>query len=275
MKISSNQQILVSTDSIGFLGTASQFLYLWDEYFKDGFLSGVELIGFKPVFKTKKIFEKLNKKNIKVISIHGKIGTVPKLDLIRKIFLRMIDFFILEYSQLIKNFSECEFLFHSTYLKNPQIQKEILKNPPEVLWIENSSSLQKNFNELDETLKLVDFFRKHKIKSFGMLDLYHATAFRSPEEIINDWFFIFKQLKKYLNYFSGIHLPIGPRLSDALPIELADREKIDFLKKEILSNPQRIVIENPQTYSSFIFLTDKMIKNQKDRNKKIIKKLFF
>lgn len=266
------QQIIVSTDSVGFLGGANEFLYLWQDYFEKGLIDGVEMIGLRPVFKTKKFIEKLKEKNIKTISLHGRTGIIKNLNFIKKNFLRLINFFILDYQELIKNFSSQEFLFHSIYLENKDIQKQILKNPPLALWIENSLT-DKNFKELDNTLRLVDFFEKNKINCFGMLDLYHALSFNMTQEIIDNWFDLFKKLKRYLKYFKGIHLPIGPRLEDALPIELLDEEKIDYLKKEILIFSERIVIENPQHYSALLFSTAQMLKKQKERNEKIIGKI--
>lgn len=266
------QQILVSSDSIGFLGGENEFLFLWEDYFEKGLIDGVEMIGLKPIFKAKRFIKKLKEKNIKIISIHGKVGVIPDLSLIKKFFLQLIDFFIFDYKELITNFPEQEFLFHSFYLKNKNIQKQILKNPPKALWIENSLTGQ-DFKELDNTLKLVDFFRKNKINCFGMLDLYHALSFNNTQEIIDNWFKLFEGLKKYLKYFSGVHLPIGPRLDDSLPIELVDDDKIEFLKKEILSIPLRIVIENSQHYPALLFSTAQMFKKQKERNEKILGKI--
>lgn len=266
------QQILVSTDSVGFLGGADEFLYLWEDYFKKKVIDGVEMIGLRPIFKTKKFIEKLKEKNIKTISIHGRTGILKDLNLIKKNFLRLINFFIFDYRELIKNFPEQEFLFHSLYLENKDIQKQILKNPPKALWIENSLT-DIDFRELDNTLRLVDFFKKNKINCFGMLDLYHALSFNSTKDIVDNWFKLFGKLKKYLKYFSGIHLPIGPRLEDSLPVELVNDEKIEFLKKEILSIPSRIVIENSQHYPALLFSTAQMFKKQKERNEKIVGKI--
>ncbi|MCX7956260.1 MAG: hypothetical protein N2593_04140 [Patescibacteria group bacterium] len=268
------QKILVSTDSIGFFGSSKEFLYLWQDYFEKKFFDGVEMIGLKPLFKAKKFIRDLKQKNINVISIHGQTGIIKNLNFFKKSLLRLINFFIFDYQDLRKNFPNQEFLFHSVYLENKNIQNQIIKNPPLKLWIENSLT-DKNFQELEKTLKLVDFFQKKGINCSGMIDLYHALSFNQTQEIVDNWFFLFKKLKKYLKYFSGIHLPIGPRLDDALPLELVNDEKIDYLKKEILSGAERIVIENPQEYLALVFSTSQMLKKQKQRNERILKKLFF
>ena len=67
-------QYFVSTDSIGFLGKAEQFIKLWKEYFENKTLDGVEIIAFKPLSRLSKLVSTLEKNKIPVLSFHGKTG---------------------------------------------------------------------------------------------------------------------------------------------------------------------------------------------------------
>ncbi|MCS7093296.1 MAG: hypothetical protein NZL96_02625 [Patescibacteria group bacterium] len=274
IKRTSSLELLVSSDSLGIFGTAEQFLFLWEETFKRGVLSGVELIGFRPIRRIKKFIEKLGQKKIKVLSIHGRTGLRSEGQLTSTILLRILDLLIASYNELVFNYLEIDLLLHSTYAGSPQVKEEILSHPPKRLWIENAKA-DKDFRELDQTLKLVDFFRKNRIDCRAMLDLYHAFAFKTHREIVKEWFSLFKRLRPYLKNFDGIHLPVGTRISDSLPIDLIDESRLSFLREEILSKASRVVIENQQAGTGLLFSSTSSLTSQKQRNLNILRKLFF
>jgi hypothetical protein len=53
---------LISTDNIGFLGKPSQFLFLWEEFFKEKYFDGVEMIVFYPKKRLINFIEVLKQK---------------------------------------------------------------------------------------------------------------------------------------------------------------------------------------------------------------------
>ncbi|MFA6512681.1 MAG: hypothetical protein WCT34_00590 [Patescibacteria group bacterium] len=65
-------QYLVSSDSIGFMGSPEQLVELWKEYFDNKTLDGVEVIAFKPMSNLKKLLKTLKNNNMTVLSFHGK-----------------------------------------------------------------------------------------------------------------------------------------------------------------------------------------------------------
>lgn len=256
---------LISTDSIGFFGSAKQFLYLYKDYFEDGTFDGVEMIAFKPKNRLKKFISILEKNHIPIISFHGKTGGEDRLPIKYKILMKIVNSFIFGFEELALNFNKREFLFHTPYLENESVKKAVIKNKPKVLWIENHIYGKKG---VEEAKKLIEEYQKLKIEVKGMLDLYHLLANLKKEELIKNWSQIIEEIKTYLKWFSGIHLPIGSRKDDSLPIEEMTDEMLSLLGKEVISHIQRIVIENQQKNFGLFYSTKRMINEQKERNRK-------
>lgn len=268
---------LVSTDSIGFLGNAEQFVQLWKEYFDDETLSGVEAIAFKPVNRLKGLINVLKSNNISVLSFHGKTGGENKLNFPGRIIMTVVNIFISEVGELLKYFPQIEFLSHSPYLEKKSIQEVILKNKPKKIWIENHLYGKQG---VDDAIKQIIFFRENKIDTNGMLDIYHYIA-HSVKDLQINWPKTVEELRSFFllkdnqgkQFFSGIHFPIGTRLGDSLPIDAMSDDMLKLFAKRIIPFTKRVVFENQQKNLGLFFLTKKMLEEQKARNKRIIERL--
>jgi len=96
-----------------------------------------------------------------------------------------------------------------------------------------------------------------------------------------DWSNWVDELKSYIllkdkngqQFFYGIHFPIGNRLGDSLPIDSMSDEMLELFAQKIIPHVERVVFENQQTLPGLFFSTDKMLQEQKARNKRIIERL--
>lgn len=257
-------QKLISTDSVGWLGTPEQFVYLYKDYFKDGTFDGAEMIAFKPFGKLKKFINILEKNKIPTLSFHGKTGGENRLPPKYGIIMTIVNSFIFSAETLINNFNSIDFLSHTPYLENDFIKKTIIDCRPKTLWIENH-----NYGEqgIEEAKNQILDYRKKGVDARGMLDLYHFLAKVPISKMIEDWLKIIKKIEGYFEWFSGVHFPIGSRTDDSLPIEKMTDEMLSLFGKKIVPFLKRIVIENQQAGSGLVISTKKMLDKQKIRNK--------
>ena len=270
-------QYLVSTDSIGFLGRPEQFIELWSEYFSNETLFGVEAVAFKPISQLKILINTLKNNDIPVLSFHGKTGGENRLNLSGRIIMTVVNIFISNVGGLLKYFPEIEFLSHSPYFEKKSIQKVILKNKPKKIWIENHLYGKQG---VEDAIKQIIFFRKNKINTSGMLDIYHYIA-HSVKDLQINWPKTVEELRSFFllkdnqgkQFFYGIHFPIGTRLGDSLPIDAMSDDMLKLFAKRVIPYTERVVFENQQKNLGLLFSTNKMIEEQKTRNKRIIDRL--
>ncbi len=270
-------QYLVSTDSIGFLGKPEQFVRLWKEYFDDKTLDGVEIIAFKPLSRLSKLVSTLGKNNIPVLSFHGKTGGENILDLFSRIIMTLVNFRIFNAEVLLKNFPGIEFLSHAPYFEKKSNKLIIFQQQPKKIWIENHLSGKQG---IEDAIKQINIYRENKINANGMLDIYHYIA-HSIDSLQTNWTTLVEELKSYIllkdnqgkQLFTGIHFPIGSRLGDSLPIDSMTNEMFELFAEKIIPYVERVVFENQQKVPGLFFSTDKMLADQKARNKRIIERL--
>ncbi len=270
-------QYLVSTDSIGFLGKPEQFVRLWKEYFDDKTLDGVEIIAFKSLSRLSQLVSTLGKNNIPVLSFHGKTGGESILDLFSRIIMTLVNFCIFNAEVLLKNFPGIEFLSHAPYFEKKLVEKIIIKNNPKRIWIENHLYGKRG---VEDAIKQINIYRKNKINANGMLDIYHYIA-HSVKTLQKNWTTLVEELRLYIllkdkngkQFFQGIHFPIGSRLGDSLPIDSMSDQMLELFAQKIIPHVERIVFENQQKNLGLFFSTNKMLDEQKKRNKRIIERL--
>ena len=270
-------QYLVSTDSIGFLGRPEQFIELWSEYFSNETLFGVEAVAFKPISQLKILINTLKNNDIPVLSFHGKTGGENRLNLSGRIIMTVVNIFISNVGGLLKYFPEIEFLSHSPYFEKKSIQKVIFKKKPKKIWIENHLYGKQG---VEDAIKQIIFFRKNKINTSGMLDIYHYIA-HSVKDLQINWPKTVEELRSFFllkdnqgkQFFYGIHFPIGTRLGDSLPIDAMSDDMLKLFAKRVIPYTERVVFENQQKNLGLLFSTNKMIEEQKTRNKRIIERL--
>jgi len=254
---------LISTDSVGWLGTPKQFIYLYKNYFEDGTFDGVEMIAFKPLSRLKNFIAVLKKNNIATLSFHGKTGGENRLPPKYGIIMTIVNSFIFSAEKLIKNFKDINFLSHTPYLENKSVKKFIINIKPKTLWIENHNYGEEGIEKAK--IQIIDY-RKKGVNVYGMLDLYHFLAKVPISKMINDWPKILEKIKTYTEWFSGIHFPIGSRVGDSLPIEKMTDEMLALFGKKIVPYLKRLVIENQQADFGLFGSTKSMLKKQKQRN---------
>lgn len=261
---------IISTDSIGFLGSPQQFLYLYKDYFENNTFDGVEMIAFKPLRRLKNFMDILKKHNIKILSFHGKTGGENRLPKKYGIVIKIVNAFILNVETLIKDFNNIDFLSHTPYFKEKKIKEFIIKTKPKIIWIENH-----NYGEegIEEAIREIKDYRRQKINAWGILDLYHFLAKIPTKKIIDDWDKIIKKIENYTQWFSGVHFPIGSRVDDSLPIDQMTDEMLLLFGKRIVPLLKRLVIENQQAGIGLFGSTKKMLEKQKKRNKIIFSRL--
>jgi len=267
---------LVSTDSIGFLGNPGQFLYLWQEYFDNKTLDGVEAIAFKPLWRLIKLVMILRNKNIPVLEFHGKTGGENQLNFSGKIIMTLVNLGICNVKILLKKFPEIEFLSHAPYFEKNFTKQIIFHQRPKKIWIENHLSGKRG---IEDAIKQIIIYRENNINSSGMLDIYHYVA-NSITTLETNWSIIVEELKMYIllkdkngrQLFNGIHFPIGSRLDDSLPIDSMTDEMLELFAQKIIPYAKRVVFENQQFFPGLFFSSNKMLEKQKERNKKLIER---
>ncbi|VVA43488.1 conserved hypothetical protein [Candidatus Roizmanbacteria bacterium] len=269
-------QYLVSSDSIGFLGSPEQFLYLWQEYFDNKTLDGVEVIAFKPLSRLNKLVSMFKKNNIPVLAFHGKTGGEDRLNFLPRIIMTLVNFFIINVENLLKYFPEIEFLSHGPYFEKNSIKQIIFQQRRQKIWIENHLHGKKG---VEEAIKQINFYRENRINTDGMLDIYHYIS-HSIDSLPINWPNLVEELKSYIllkdkngqKFFNGIHFPIGTRFGDSLPIDSMSDEILELFAQKIIPHVERVVFENQQANLGLLFSTDKMIGKQKVRNRRIIER---
>lgn len=270
-------QYLVSTDSIGFLGEPEQFVELWKEYFDNKTLDGVEAIAFRPLSKLKKLVSVFKKNFIPVLSFHGKTGGEEQLDFLSKIVMTLVNYCIADVKNIYEEFPEIEFLSHAPHFEKKSVKEFIFKKNPKKIWIENHLSGKQG---IEDAIEQIAIYRKNNINACGMLDIYHYIA-RLTTSLQTNWSNIIDELKQYFllkdnqrnKIFCGIHFPIGTRLDDSLPIDDLTDEMLELFAKKIIPLTERVVFENQQKNFGLLFSTNKMIEEQKIRNKNIFMRL--
>lgn len=270
-------QYLASTDSIGFFGRPEQFIELWQEYFDNKTLDGVEVVAFKPLSRLRSLIKLFNQNNIPVLSFHGKTGGESLLELSGKIIMTLVNLFVVNAKNIIKNFPETDFLSHGPYMAEKSIQQVIFRERPKKIWIENHLYGKQG---IEDAIKQIIIYRKNNINTNGMLDIYHYVAHQTTEKIIKDWPKIVKDVELYIllrddvgrQFFNGIHFPIGSRINDSLPIDMLPDEALELFAQKIIPNVQRVVFENQQKNLGLFFSTGKMLEDQKKRNRRIIER---
>ena len=270
-------EYLVSTDSIGFLGTPEQFIELWKKYFDNKTLNGVEIIAFKPLSRLSKLVSTLKKNNISVLSFHGKTGGENILDLFSRIIMTLVNFCIFNAEVLLKNFPGIEFLSHAPYFEKKSNKLIIFQQQPKKIWIENHLSGKQG---VEDAIKQINIYRENKINANGMLDIYHYIA-HSIDSLQTNWPKLVEEINSYIllkdkngkQFFQGIHFPIGSRLGDSLPIDSMTDQMLELFAQKIIPHIERVVFENQQTLPGLFFSTDQMLTQQKARNKRIIERL--
>lgn len=270
-------QYLVSTDSIGFLGRPEQFVELWQEYFNDKTLDGVEVVAFKPLNRLNELIKTLKSNNIPVLSFHGKTGGEELFNLKSRLMMTLVNYFVVDIETLLKYYPQIEFLSHAPYLGKNSVKKIVVKDRPEKIWVENHLS---GVNGVEDAIKEILFYRENKINALGMLDIYHYIA-HEVETIRTNWPNIVEKLKSYIllkdkngkQFYNGIHFPIGTRLNDSLPIDEMTDEMLELFAKNIIPYIERVVFENQQKDLGLFFSTNKMLREQKERNKRMVERL--
>ncbi len=270
-------QYLVSTDSIGFFGRPEQFIELWKKYFDDKILDGVEVIAFKPLSLLSKLVSTLEKNNIPVLTFHGKTGGEDRLNFWSKVVMTIVNYFIEDAGTLLKKFPKIEFLSHGPYLSKSSVKQVIIKNCPKKIWIENHLYGKQG---VEDAIKQIIIYRENEINANGMLDIFHYIA-HSIDSLQTNWPNLVDKLKSYVllkdkngqQFFNGIHFPIGSRLGDSLPIDSINDKMLELFAQKIIPHLERVIFENQQTFPGLFFSTDKMIRKQKARNKRIIERL--
>lgn len=263
-------QYLVSTDSIGFLGNPEQFLFLWQDFFNDKTLDGVEVIAFKPLLRLEKLADIFKKNNIPILAFHGKTGGESQLDFFGKIIMTLVNLGIFNIETLLKNFPEIDFLSHSPYFENNLIKQIILQQKPGRIWVENHLP---GIQGVNDAIKQINIYRENNINALGMFDVFHFISHMKLKEFFKNWGEIVGQIENYNQFFTGIHFPIGTRLDDSLPIDNMTDEMLQLFAEKIIPNVERVVFENQQNFPGLFFSTERMLLEQKFRNKRIIERL--
>mgnify|MGYP001563947239 FL=1 len=190
--------------------------------------------------------------------------------------MTIVNSFIFDAQTLLKLFPKIELLSHAPYLEKNSVKKIIIKNKPKKIWVENHLYGRRG---VEDAIKQIIFFRKNKINACGMLDIYHYIA-HTPKSLQTNWSSIVDELKSYFllkdkndkKFFYGIHFPIGTRLGDSLPIDSMSDEMFKLFAQKIIPHIERVVFENQQKNLGLLLSTDKMLAEQKTRNKKIIER---
>ncbi|MFA6081554.1 MAG: hypothetical protein WC741_04065 [Patescibacteria group bacterium] len=270
-------QYFVSTDSIGFFGKPEQFVKLWKEYFKNKTLNGVEVIALKPINQLDRLIETFRKNNIPVLSFHGRTGGESKLDFKSRIIMTFLNIFIEEMAYLLKYFPEVEYLSHTPYFEKKTVYEEVIKNQPKKIWVENHLPGKRG---VEDAIKQINIYRKNGVNICGMLDIYHYVA-HSEKILPKKWSNTVEELRTYFllrdcqgkPLFCGIHFPIGTRLADSLPLDNMTDKMLKLFAEKIIPHVERVVFENQQKNLGLFFSTNKMIEDQRTRNKNVFERL--
>ncbi|MGB9883525.1 MAG: hypothetical protein ACPLRN_03375 [Microgenomates group bacterium] len=263
---------LISSDGIGFLGNVNQFLYLYKDFFQAGFFDGVEMIAFAPLSRRQNFINTLEKHNIKVISFHGRTGGEKDLRLSGRLIMTIVNQLILSAEDLVKNFSDFEFLFHAPYLQDKKVFDFIVKNKNKIkkIWVENHLDGIEGVKKMQE---IVIQLQKNQVTASGLIDIYHVVSKLSTDEIVLSWEKIVNEIASNLSFVDGIHLPIGTRLDDSIPIDFLTDKQLNYFYQKIVLKVRRVVLENQQKNLGLLYSTAKMLEKQRERNEKVFLRL--
>lgn len=263
---------IISTDSIGWLGNANQFINLYDDFFKNGIFDGVEVIAVKPLSRLKKIIHSLDKSGIKTVTLHGRTGGENQLPLIYNLTMFFVNKALVSAEELLNSFKKKCILFHTPYSEEKEVFETILKHRPKKLILENHRVGKQG---IEDTVKQVIFYRNLGINVYGLIDIYHfiygipATYLKKNwnklvDEIEN--FFLLKD-EKGKKIFDSVHFPIGTRISDSLPIEEMTDDMLRYFAKKITPYLKCFTIENQVKNFGLVYSTRSMLEKTKTRNK--------
>lgn len=277
MSKQNHPQYLVSTDSIGSLGKPEQFLFLWQEYFENKTLDGVEVIAFKPINKLRRLISIFKKYNIAVLSFHGKTGGENLLNFSGRIIMTLVNFCMVNAKNVLINFPGIEFLSHAPYFEKKSVKKTFIQYHPEKIWVENHLYGKRG---VEDAIKQIIIYRENKINTSGMLDIYHYIS-HSIDSLQTNWPNLVDELRSYIllkdkngeQFFNGVHFPIGSRMDDSLPIDNMTDKMFELFAQKIIPHVERVVFENQQANLGLLFSTKEMLEKQKIRNGQIIERL--
>ena len=267
---------IVSSDSIGALGTISDFLFLWKDYFDSNIFDGVEVIANLPMFRLTQLITDLEHNHIPVFSLHGKTGYESIDSLIVKVYIALLNLILIPTKQLLTRFSKFNILVHAPYVKKKF--NLIVNNPPQQLIVENHMN---HDYSISEVIKIVTLLRQQHINATGLIDIYHYVNYLSTNEILNSWGEIVNKISEYLKMtddqgikiFSIIHLPIGPRLGDNLPIDQMTDQMLTEFAEKVIPLVEVVTFENQQKNIGLLLSTQSMLNRQKERNKRVFDRL--
>jgi hypothetical protein len=253
------------------LGKPSQFLFLWEEFFKEKYFDGVEMIAFYPKKRLMNFIEVLKQKNIPVISFHSRTGGESRLNFSGKVIMTVVNRFILDHKELVENFSSFEFLFHAPYLEDKNVFDYLVFNRKKIkkIWVENHLD---GIEGVKEVRNMVEKLNKKGVNSSGLVDIYHICSKLKPKEIVFNWKEIVDDISKLIDEsISGIHLPIGSRLDDSIPIEFLSDSDLAYFSEKIIPKMSQLTIENQQKFPGLLYSFPASLKNKKKETKKIFK----
>lgn len=262
---------LISTDSIGYFGNPMQFITLYKTYFDDHTFDGVEAIAVKNLSRLNNLIFKLDKNNIKVLSLHGRTGGENQLPFFYRLTMTVVNKMLLNSRQILSNFSRLGILFHTPNSQIKSVEEEILKFRPKNLFLENHRTGKQG---IEETIKQVTYYRKKGINAYGLIDIYHYAYNFKTDYLKKHWPRIIKELKNYFlikdenntKIFNSVHFPIGTRISDSLPIEEMTDKMLRLFAKEITPLIDRFIIENQVKNFGLVYSTKTRIEKIKKRN---------
>ena len=270
----------VSTDAVGVFGRPLLLKEVWGPAMEQSGFLGLEVLAWHHV-NISKLAEQYP-----VVGIHGKIRASFKgFDLYKLASGPLLDFMITDTASLIEKYgtSTPYMLFHQ---REAGFSKNIIQQtkPIQTLFVENSPHL----GSLEEAIKLISDFREAGINTGLMFDLYHYLAGISDlKEIYSSnfpelWDLLMQKLQNTFTEIDqqdtetpiGIHIPVGTRREDSLPVDQITEDMWKQLGGAIHQRPYTlVVIENQQAGIGTVMLTPFRIESQRSRNMEIFKKL--
>ncbi len=256
------RKLVISTDSVGRWGRFDDWLGVWGWIRELEQFVGIEALAWRDSLD--RFLQDAKQAGVKISGIHGRLGEDHRA------LLKIYDWMLVDTSVLLSSYSgRADYvLVHADEAE--QLQKELSSD-----WAEAAGSvlmLENGGGEV-QVRKAVNLIKKSDggIRMGLMFDLYHY--FGSLQGNVKErWGLTLGCLERILDEIGlvSLHLPIGSRLADSLPVEEMSEGMWQDLAGIIDGRIGWVTIENQQTGLTILRVRGRAIEKQRERNKRVI-----
>ncbi|MBI2029866.1 hypothetical protein HYT02_05600 [Candidatus Gottesmanbacteria bacterium] len=268
----SERTTYVSSDVAGPLQNLRQVKQVYSEVFTS--IDGVEYVAYRNARNIRDSISYLQDCGFKELSLHARMGGGGS-GLVDRAQVALIDATIIPTSIAIKEFSEdFEILFHAPELMKTSSLNALKHKNPRFIWAENDHYALEGIAFAKRTVERLSLMG---VRCGLMLDIAHALGVKvlKSGQLNTAWdelnAFVRQQLiqpykKGGMKILHGIHLPIGRKKTDSLPVVdpslVSDSMLTDIHDWIVEGDLRRVVIENQLGLPAALLPSDMKLRRQ-------------